>query len=421
MAIGVLDLSIVTDALIDMLADCRDNSPLWDLDGVERFNIEVSGSSPEEVRNLGDCQLSLYLFHVTEDKFQKNASWTPRAQRVAQMSPVRFQPLSLDLYYLLTAFAQGDYRQEQRAMSIALRCFHDHPIIKATTSFPEDLSLTMEVESVDELGKFWQALTISYRMSAIYRVGVTFITPEEMPAGARQVESFVLTADPTALPDSAATLVGTLRTVIYRAPSDSGEPEERRYTLSPATGAPGQRVTLVGGNLKQDGFEQVYLSSGPAFPEQDVTIWKVEEEDVRITLRLPADPGAAPGGTPPAGVYQLRVGSDPGGGEPPIRSNATPFGIAALVQPQASTVISPDGATYTVPGKGFLADHTEVLLGTVQLRKADGALAPGTFEITATETTITFQPPADLPTGRYAVRVRVNDVESDPAVWIRVQ
>lgn len=420
MAVGVLDLSIVTDALIAVLTDCRDNSPLWDLEGVDPFNIVISGASPEEVRNEGNCQLSLYLFHVTEDKYQKNASWTPQAQRVGQTSPVRFQPLSLDLYYLLTAFAQGDYRQEQRAMSIAMRCFHDHPIIKATASVPEDLSLTMEVESVDELGRLWQSFTVSYRMSAVYRVAVTFITPEEMPTEAPQVESFTLAVDPAAPPDSAAMLVGTMRTVVYQAPPAPGKPDERRYTLSPATGAPGQRVTLVGANLKQDGFEQIYLS-GPAFPEQDVTGWKLEDKgDLWITLQLPADPGPVPGGTPPAGVYQLRVGSDPGGGGPPIRSNATPFSIAALVQPQAAAVISPVGATYTLPGKGFLADHTEVLLGTVRLRKADGALAPGTFEINPAETTITFQPPADLPTGRYAVRVRVNDVESDPAVWIGV-
>ena len=32
--------------------------------------------------------------------------------------------------------------------------------------------------------------------------------------------------------------------------------------------------------------------------------------------------------------------------------------------------------------------------------------------------TIKFMRPANLPPGRYAVRVRVNGVESPPAVWI---
>jgi len=429
---GVLDLSVVTDRLIAMLEICYAASP-WSpgLGHNEAFDIAISGSSPETVRDLpGDCQLSLYLVHATEDKFQKNAHWAPQAQRVAQTPPVQFQPMSLDLYYLLTAFANGDrhYVREQRAMSMAMRCFHDRPILKArrtpmpSTSMPEDLSLTMEIESIDQLGSMWQAFNVPYRMSALYKVSVTFIKPEEeVPAAAPKVASFNLIAGPASLPYSTAILVGTQRIVVYRPPPVPDTPDERQYVLSPATGAPGQQVKLLGGNLKESGFERIYLSS-PTLGEKDITDWKVAEEtESSITLQLPQNPGDPPFRTPQAGVYQLQMGSDPADGEQPIRSNATPFGIASRIRPGMRPIIDPSGDTYTVRGVGFLRDRTEVLLGTVQLQKADGALTPGTFRVNQEGHAIAFQRPVDLPAGQYAVRVRANNVESDPAVWIEVK
>src|SRR5579859_6971591 len=99
--LGVLDVSIVTDRLIQMLTSCRDHSPLWKANGgdADLFPIAISGSAPETVRDKGGCQLSLYLFHAEQDKYQMNAPvLDKRAQTIA------FQPLSLNLYYLLTAF-----------------------------------------------------------------------------------------------------------------------------------------------------------------------------------------------------------------------------------------------------------------------------------------------------------------------------
>ncbi len=72
--LGVLDLSIITDTLIGLLNDCIADSPLWNSETppVTRFTIHVSGAQPEAVRDQGDCQVSLYLFHVAQDKFQRN-------------------------------------------------------------------------------------------------------------------------------------------------------------------------------------------------------------------------------------------------------------------------------------------------------------------------------------------------------------
>jgi hypothetical protein len=131
MAIGVSNLWDITDELIQLLNANK---------GGATFN--VTDRSPDEVRSLPDATyLSLYLFHVAPDKFQRNAlpvSPAPGAERATRALRTPYQPLSLELYYLLTAYAKGvnASRDEQWAMTAALKCFHEHPIVTATV--PDD-------------------------------------------------------------------------------------------------------------------------------------------------------------------------------------------------------------------------------------------------------------------------------------------
>jgi hypothetical protein len=46
-------------------------------------------------------------------------------------------------------------------------------------------------------------------------------------------------------------------------------------------------------------------------------------------------------------------------------------------------------------------------------------LSAGQFTV-ANVSKLTFKPPTNLPGGLYSVRIRVNQVESPPAVWIKV-
>src|SRR3954462_12131843 len=89
MTVGLLDLSIVTDQLLDQLRLARHDSRLWleeptpptgtttdpeapvgDLTPQTPFDIVFTGLPPDGARKLsGACKVSLYLFHVTTDKF----------------------------------------------------------------------------------------------------------------------------------------------------------------------------------------------------------------------------------------------------------------------------------------------------------------------------------------------------------------
>jgi hypothetical protein len=172
MTLGLLDLSIVTERLVAMLDHRMQASPPSD----PAFVIECNGLRPDDPKiKIADCQVSLYLFHVTPDKFHRNTFPLGGPARV-----IPEQPLALTLYYLLSVYAAGRFDWAQKAMSIALKCFHDNAIVIAKDN-PEEFTLTIEPETVDEIGRLWQALACPLRMSAVYRASVMFLEPEPPP------------------------------------------------------------------------------------------------------------------------------------------------------------------------------------------------------------------------------------------------
>ncbi|MEH2236636.1 DUF4255 domain-containing protein [Nostoc sp.] len=400
MAIGVLNLWDITDELIQLLNSHKGGA-----------SFTVTDRSPDEIRNLSDgTYLSLYLFHVSPDKFQRNTlpvAPSPTSERTTRAFRSPHQPLSLNLHYLLTAYAKGvdASRNEQQAMTAALKCFHEQPIVTAT--IPDDnhsveFTLTLEPETADEIGRLWQAITASLRLAAIYKVSVVLIEPPSpLPTLAKKPDTINLAVSPTSLPfASAGQVIGTYIRVNYIAPGN----KPQSYELIPSVVAPGQSFTIYGAGLNQSSSSNsLYLLFADG-TEQDVTDWISQANETRLLLNLPTT------GIPAAGVYQLRVGNavaiaDPGA----IRSNATPFSIAAFVDPTGGPVLNPAGSTYTLNGQGFSPGTVEVLLETVPVTPE---------QLTVSSTAINFQLPNNLPNGVYGVRVRVNQVECHPAKWV---
>jgi uncharacterized protein DUF4255 len=432
--IGVLDLSIVTDRLIALIDDAVANTALWG--GTAPFTLSVNGSAPESVRADGDggCQLSVYLFHVARDPSQANVplnglfqpqNGIPPNGVPQQVFEAPFFPLGLDLYYLLTAYADTSYVYEQQAMSVAMACLQANPIVTTTVSLDgqnlvEEFSVTLEVQSEDELSRLWQSTTAAMRLGAVYKVSPVFLTPQGSEADAAPpMERIVLTADPVNLPlDPLGDLSGTTLASSYLLPDATTRP----YDLAPAVASAGDTIELHGTGLDQPTATRVYLvpSSGPRV---EVTAWRTDSPPSKSNARieLPNGSGPAPAGTPDPGVYQLGVGSDMGLGDSATHnSRLTPFSIAARVDPGGSSLLTQNGGIFSFTGLSFITGHTEVLLGTVDLTEGGGPPTQGTFAIGGGGTTIDFAAPTNLASGRYAVRVRVNGIESKPTWWVDV-
>jgi hypothetical protein len=205
MHVGVLDLAIVTDQLLAQLRAAKHGSRLWteeptrppfdptttpaepeaDTTPMLEFDILFTGMPPDAARALGgECKVSLYLFHIAPDKYYR-ATYPadPRDTSRAATRPRQIpqQPLALTLYYLLSAHSES-YIQEQQAMSIALKSFHENPIVTAlvpTHTRQQEFTVTMEPQTVDEIGRLWQSFASALRLSAVYRASVVFLEPEQ--------------------------------------------------------------------------------------------------------------------------------------------------------------------------------------------------------------------------------------------------
>ena len=136
----------------------------------------------------------MFLYHVEPNNAQESMRWTPEMLRSAGQ-PVRYLPLALDLYYLVSAYSAASYTEEQQAMSVALRIFHANAVVRSGLPSPPDpgplawqLTLTMEHRSYDELSRLWQATTVPLRLGVVYRAAVLFITPDEPVAAAKPVD-----------------------------------------------------------------------------------------------------------------------------------------------------------------------------------------------------------------------------------------
>lgn len=421
-----LDLSAVTDSLIGLVKSQWTAAPIWTEIGGSppgpTFTPNFTGLAPDAARQEPGTQLSMYLYHVEPDNAHEALFW--RAQMLdGAGGPTRFLPLALNLFYLLFAYSQTSYVEEQEAMSVALRIFHANPIMRSDPRLypPWELTLTMEHRSYDELSRLWQATTAPLRMSLVYRAAVVFIDPDQMPASPPLATTFSVAANPVPPPLPAPgtggrpVLLGTFRDASYLGPGDVTVP----FSKSPATVAAGQTTWLTGSDLGAPGLsDRVYLLP-PAGGEADVTAWAVAAQSTaaKFVLTLPQTAGTAPAGVPAPGVYQFRAGSGAAGESGAPRTGSVPASIAAFVDPAGGPVLTGPGP-FTVHGSGFIPGATEVLTGATALTSTAAAPAAGEFSVDPSGTSFTFAPPTGQTGTTMPLRVLVNGVESDPALWV---
>jgi len=431
-----LDLSAVTDSLIGLVKSQWTTAPIWpevasSPHGGPTFTPSFTGLAPDAARQQPGPQLSMYLYHVEPDNAREALFWQPQMLGVPGGEPTRFLPLALNLFYLLFAFSETSYIEEQEAMSVALRIFHASPIVRSEpgAAVPWELSLTTEHRSYDELSRLWQATTTPLRMSQVYRAAVVFIDPDTMPTPPRPTSSFSVTAAPVPAPYPSPgpagypVVVGTFREATYLGPAGAMVP----FSQSPATVAAGQTAWLLGSEFGHTGVsDHVYLLPAAGGAEVDVTAWvtAADSSTAKFVLTIPPAAGTTPAGAPEPGVYQLRVGSGTLGSPGGTRSSSTPVSVAAKVNPPEAS--PPAGSVltgappFTVTGTGFVPGATEVLVGAAELTGTTASPGPGEVSIGPAGGSFSFTPPPGSAGTILPVRVRVNGVESDPAVWVRL-
>lgn len=390
------DLSAITDTLIQLVKDAWGSAPLWaELEAgsppgppTPTFTPNISGLAPDVLETEAGAQLSLFLYHVETNNAVESMFWAPQgASGTGQ--PVRFLPFALNLYYLMSAFSEDNYHQEQQAMSVALRIFHANPIVRNPTGSPPwELTLTMEHRSYDEMSQLWQATTAPLRMSVVYRAAVVFLDPDTMPSSAaRNTSVNVIVEQSSGGPSPATELFGTFRRATYQSPSGPVP-----FTQAPATVAPGQEVWLMGENLT--GAPISLVSEGAV--SADISGWTVAANSTPTRVVLQVPDGAA---APAAGQYEVQIGA-----------TAAPLRVAAFVDPTGGPVL-PHSASVDISGGGFVAGATEIVVGA-------STVPANQIVVNAGGTSLSFATPAGTAGSVEPVIVRVQGVQSDPALWV---
>lgn len=183
------DLYKVTKTLTDLLKVNITNNIDPDLPA----EFDVTAVPPERVGNATN-QLNLFLYHVTEDAYYKNALGPG-----SDVPNVAKTPMALNLFYILTAHhettdeeALFDAQSQQRLMGYGLKTFHDFPVITDQTEVDgtaildgalrgkdNHLEIIMRPVTPEDAIAFWGSEdTRTVRLSAYYEVRVVLLEPE---------------------------------------------------------------------------------------------------------------------------------------------------------------------------------------------------------------------------------------------------
>jgi hypothetical protein len=193
---------------------------LWDAfnaDGVIRpivgSEAAIVFSNPTETARDSSNRLSVWLYQITENEHVKNQPMlrspvallpppppTARAPRLVAQYP----PMALNLYFLVTPFAQSD-EADHLLLGKTMQVLYDNAIVFLEDTTPgstifEELRVIFCRLSLEELTRIWESLREPYRLSVCYLIRVTRIDSRRRPESGLVVErSAGFTGDPSAL------------------------------------------------------------------------------------------------------------------------------------------------------------------------------------------------------------------------------
>jgi hypothetical protein len=187
-AMALLDLSRVTSTLASLLEShinlhLQSGGPA----------VSVVPTAPNNVGESAQNHLSIYLYHVSEEPYYRNM-----AGPGSDPPNVAKAPMGLCLYYILTAHhtsndVEADPLTQQRLMGLALKTFHDIPVITDNTTVDgvnpvlaevlrgrqNSIQTIMRQVSPEDATAFWTRDDLQItRLSAYYEVRVIFLEPE---------------------------------------------------------------------------------------------------------------------------------------------------------------------------------------------------------------------------------------------------
>ena len=392
-------------------------------------NVTVTTKPLDKARdNSNGNQVNLFLYQT-----QINAAWR-NMDIPTQVKPGETgqSPLALNLYYLLTAYAQNDDFPEptsHRLLGQAMSVFHDHAILSSEdikAALPnlveydlydqvERVRITSQPLSMDELSKLWTTFQTQYRISAAYEVAVVLIestrpTKVPLPVLARGVGDQGVASQASLIPPYPV-LTAMNFTAIEEARLKL--PAYQASLLQKPAATLGDSLTLTGYNL--DGAVSVVFSHQQLDVPNSIAIAPSDQTPTELKLTLPSLPTQWPAGfyTATAVVNQMGQERTSNGLSLPL---APEIEAIAFKERDQTDPNKPNNVivTVTCTPQVFVGQRVSLVLNTQN--SAQGTIAdrelPARNHPNQTNT-LDFEL-GDIPVGTYQVRprLRVDGVDS---------
>jgi hypothetical protein len=448
---ALLDLSLVTQALINLIQNGFSASETWDPTG----SLNPPSVSPLPPDILKTESIGLYLYHVKEEAQYKNLP--PPGN---DNPPVRYTPLGVSLYFQMTAHSilQTDQAalNEQKMFGIAIKTLHDYPAIDDTTVitdlkgnknivFPLGLRdgqnrLRIMLQPVDhhEAITYWTAGSTPLRLAAYYTVSVVLIEPEESKSIAGRVLSYGVQTWLSGGPR----IEGCNNTLNFQIP---GKSETNTVVLSPAQVPFGKEVLFTGTGFSGDKTD-LTLKNKQWTDEVSVDpSWELTVSDKGVSIKAQKSITDAEGNIVQIlpGIYSAvvkitkKISQSEGSLiELENQSNECPFIISPAIESPADNIFQvPANSTLTIPGYEFpeekakepLFPALDIYIGNRKLTgiKSSDALGAGEFKVVLNNVTnkkeINLKLPGNLDPAivYFQLRIIINGAESSPN-WIKI-
>ena len=139
---------------------------------------KVTVLAPDEPGG-GNRHVNLFLYKVVESPVMKNMDWRVKPGSPGTLIP---PPLTLNLYYLMTAYNKNDSETgnapDHAVLGDAMRVFHENPVIPdqyltdGLKNSRENIRIILNTLDLDELSKVWATFKKAFRLSVLYEVSV---------------------------------------------------------------------------------------------------------------------------------------------------------------------------------------------------------------------------------------------------------
>ena len=306
--------------------------------------VTVSSMAPDVVPIEGDHavpRLNLFLYQVTPNAAWRNVELPSRDAAGRRTSN---PPLALDLHYLLTAYGFEELQAEV-LLGYGMQLLHETPVLtraairtalnpspvngsllptvyKALRSADlaeqvEQLRITPQMMSSEDMSRLWSALTAHYRPTAVFQVSVVLIERQAPAISALPVLTRGKRLAGTDRDEGVAVTAGLVP------PYPTLESALAAAHGTPATLRPGDVVTVRGHHLAGTSRAVVLRNVRFEIEEEVALPDSADEGSFDFTATLPA--------SAPVGIYQLELRTvRPNEAEPRV-SNTLPVAVAPAI------------------------------------------------------------------------------------------